>query len=69
MASITINFSAEHAARIQTALEVALELDHPATVADLKNYIVTDVKQLVRNTERRIAREAAEAPITDVDLT
>lgn len=69
MPTVTLTFSAAHAARIQEALTFALRLEQPATLEDFKGYIVADVKQLIRNTERQIAREAAESPITDVDLT
>jgi len=69
MPSITINFSPEHATRIQDALTYALGLEQPATAADLKAYVIADVRQLVRNTEKRMAEEAASAPIDYVDLT
>ena len=75
MPSLTINFSTAHATRIQAALEQVLRLEdengepRAATLVDLKNYVVRDVKQLVRTAEKRVARRAAEAVIADVDLT
>ena len=75
MASVTINFSTEHAVRIQSALEQTLMLKdengdpRPATVADLKTYIVADVRQFVRSAERREAARVSRVGIDDVDLT
>jgi len=75
MPTLTINFSNAVALRIQDALEEGLRLEdgngdrRPATMNDLKDYVVADVKQFVRTAEKRIARRAAEAVVEDVDLT
>jgi len=75
MASVTINFSAAHSVRIQDALEEAIgfvdEEGEPraATVADLKNYIIQDLTRFVLTSERRVARQTAQAVITSVDIT
>jgi len=68
MATLTINFTAANAARLQDALQESIIIDRPATLADLKEYVITDLKQLVRNSERRAAARAA-LPGTDVELT
>lgn len=64
MPDITISVTSAQAKRIQDAFEEALELDRPATIADVKEYIVSDLKQFVRTSERRVARDA----IVDVEL-
>jgi hypothetical protein len=69
MPTLTIDFSAEHGQRIQDALTESLNLDAPATMADFKAYVIQDVRQLVRNSEKRVAAAAATDLITDVDLT
>ena len=69
MPSVTINFDAAQATRLQDALTESLELETPAGVADLKNYIVSDLKQFVRSSEKRVARKVAESTISDVEIT
>jgi len=69
MPSVTLTFSAAHATRIQDAITESLDLEEPATVEDFKNYIVSDVKQLVRTSEKRVARELAESTVNDVELS
>ena len=75
MPSVTINFSAAHATRLQTALAANDRLldengaPRAATIADLKAYIVSDLKQLVRSTEQRAAARAAAQATTDIDIT
>ena len=68
MPSITLTFSAQQATRLSIALQKALELDAPATGSDLKQYIIEDIRQLVRTAEKQIAEEAAQ-PQEDLDLT
>ena len=60
MASITINFSSAVAQRLAVAFQEALGLDDPATSANIKAYIIADMKQVVRSAEREIARRALE---------
>ena len=69
MADITITIPDAQVQRVRDAFTYTLGLDQPATVADVKGYIIEDVKQLVRNAERRIAEEAAIPPADEVDLT
>jgi hypothetical protein len=75
MPSITINFSAEHASRISAALTETLSLTDAegaplaATVEDLKTYIIKDIRQLVRNSELRVAERAAREQATNIDIT
>lgn len=68
MASLTINFTVANGTRLKAAMESAFQIEN-ATVADVKNYIIRDLKQFVREVERRLAKEAAIADLTDVDLT
>ena len=68
MPSVTINFSAAHAQRLQAALEANERSGAPATLADLKQYIISDLKQLVRRTEQRAAARAAAQATTDIDI-
>lgn len=69
MPTLTIDFSLAHGNRIQDALTESLGLDTPATMADFKAYVIQDVRQLVRTSEKRVASTAAADLITDVDLT
>lgn len=70
MATITLDLTAGQATRLQDAMTIALHLDQPATLDDAKGYIIADLKQLVRNTERREAAEAAKAGLpVDIDIT
>jgi hypothetical protein len=69
MASITINFTAAPATRLAAALQETLGLDAPATLAELKDYIVTDLKQIVRTSEKRAAIAAAATGAADVNIT
>lgn len=59
MATITINMSAAAATRVSKALQYAKGLGAPATREEVKDYIITDLKQIIRNAERRMAVEAA----------
>ena len=74
MASVTINFTAANAARLRDAMAETRSLKdkngdpRPATVADLKEYIIEDLKQLVLNSERRVAARASE-PADRVEIT
>lgn len=75
MPSITINFSAEAAARIATALErVNVYVDEnneprPADAGDVKNFLKDKLARFVRDSERQQARANADASVTDVELT
>lgn len=66
MPSITLTFDAANATRLQNALTGAKGLEQPATAEDLKDYIISNLKQMVRLEEERVAYnaavEAAEAP-------
>ena len=75
MAKLSINFSDAHATRIQSALEEAMDLvdtegePRSATMADLKEYIIADVRQFVRTSEKRVARRAADTSVSTIDIT
>ena len=58
MATITLNLPTASLTRLKAALTETLELTVPATGEDCKNYIITDLKQLVRSSERRAAAKA-----------
>lgn len=69
MPSLTITLSPGNAQRVAEAFDSFLILDHPTTVDDVKAYLITQLKEIVRNHERRAARAAADAGIVDVDPT
>lgn len=75
MPSVTLNFSAEHATRIQAALEDKGGLvdeegvPRSATVADLKKHIIMDVAKFVRASELKAAKRAVVSSVSWVDIT
>ena len=69
MVEITITIPTSQVSRLQSAFEETLGLDRPATVTDAKNYIIDDLKQLVRTSEKRVAAKTATDLITDLDIT
>jgi hypothetical protein len=76
MPSVTLNFSAEHATRIQDAMERAglNDLDEngdplPITVENFKSYLINHTQRFVRQIERQAARDAVDSTIIDVDVT
>ena len=75
MATVTLNISAANATRLQDALGESMELrdedEEPrlANMGDLKEYIISDLVQFVRNSERRVARRAADLTLTPVAIT
>ena len=68
MASFTINVTAANATRLQNALTESLDMEEPATLADLKDYVIQDLKQLCRSSEQRVAAAAAQ-PTDYPDIT
>ncbi len=68
MPSIKLTFTATHVTRIQNAITETLELEAPVTVVDVKKYIIQDLQQLVRTSERRVAVAAVETN-NDVEIT
>jgi len=75
MPSVTLNFTAANATRIQDAIKETLNplgedlLPRDATVADLKEYLIKDIKQFVRSSERRVVARLANGSVNDVNLT
>ena len=69
MVDITITIPTAQAGRLQAAFEEALGLDRPATVSDARDYIINDLKQFVRTSEKRVAANVAQASVTDLDIT
>jgi hypothetical protein len=74
MPTISLTLSGAAATRLQGALEESLDLTdedgepRAATLADAKDYIVQDLKQLIRTSEKRVAAAAA-ATGTDPSIT
>lgn len=68
MAQITIEVPDAAIPRIQAAFQEILGLDQLATLADVKSYIVADLKAITFNTERRLGRDAVADP-PPVDYT
>lgn len=60
MADITITIPDDQVQRVRDAFTEMLQLDQPATVADVRQYIIDDLKQKVRSAERRAAARAAQ---------
>ena len=75
MPSLTINFTAPVATRLQAAIEETYRPEDvdgnpvPATLQDLKQYIINDLRNFVRNSELRVARRAADQSVSDVEVT
>lgn len=76
MPSVTLQFSVEHATRIQDALERAGLNDRdeddnplPITVENFKNFLISHTSRFVRDSERQVARDAADQSVADVDIT
>jgi hypothetical protein len=75
MPDITISLTAAAATRLQDAFEESLNLTdedgnpRAATLQDAKDYIVADLKQFVKNSERRVAVKAAQAGATDPNIS
>jgi hypothetical protein len=68
MADITITVPDTAIPRVQDAFQKLLNLPGPATLADVKDYIINDLKQVTKNSEERIQRDAL-VPPDDVDYT
>jgi len=64
MIEVTLTLTNAEGKRLQDALTESLDLEAPATVEDLKGYIIADLKQIVRTSERRVAQQA----IVDTEL-
>lgn len=75
MPSITLNFTAAQAQRMQAALEETQELldengvPRAATAADLKYFVKQSIVRMVLASERRTAVKAADAAIQPVEIT
>jgi hypothetical protein len=74
MPTLTITFPASAATRIQDALEETFTLEdvdgepRAATMADFQDFVVNKSKQLVRASEHRVAKAAAAATVTELDV-
>jgi hypothetical protein len=68
LATVTLDFSAAHATRIQDALTVYLGLAQPATQQDYKDFIIAKTKSFVKSVEERAAIDALTPP-GEVDIT
>ena len=69
MASLTINFTPAIANRIKSAIKLALQLDREATLDDLKDLVIRDVRKFVTAVERAEGRAAVDAALQDLDIT
>lgn len=66
MPSLTITLDAANAARVSVAVRRRLSLDHDATLAEVKDFLVTYLKHFVKDQERAAAQEAV---TTEIDLS
>ena len=62
MPSITITTDATHTARIATALGAYLGLGRDATAAEVKEWVITQIRGVVIQQERRAAEAALSNP-------
>lgn len=67
MASITLTTTAPQDARIVAAFTQAL--GHPATVADVKSFLIQSLTNYVLEIEKQIAMDAAAAGVKPVTPT
>jgi len=63
MASVTITTDAGQDARLAPAFGDKLQLGHNATTADVKAYLIADLKAVVQAYEQRIANQAVPPPV------
>lgn len=68
MADITITVPDAAIPRIQDAFQKLLNLPGPATLADVKGYIIADLKQVTFNAESKIQEDALTPP-DEIDYT
>lgn len=68
MADITITVPDAAIPRVQDAFQKHLNLPGPATLADVKDYIINDLKQVTKNAEVRLQRDQL-IPPDDIDYT
>lgn len=74
MPTITLNLSAIAATRLRAAIAETLDLtdddgeSRDATANDVKGYIIGDLKQLIRTSERRVAAKVV-APGPEPTIT
>ncbi len=69
MPSVTINFSPAVANRVSLGLQLALHLDNPATAADIKQYIIRNLKSGILAGEQEAAEMVARENINEIDFT
>lgn len=60
MADLTITIPDTAVQRVRDAFTEMLDLGQPATVEDVRQYIIADLKQKVQAAERRVAQRAAQ---------
>lgn len=74
MAQLIINVPDNQVARIQAAFGTALEtkdengVPRPATINEVKAYIIADVKQIIKNAEKRVYSDSY-AAVPEPELT
>ena len=69
MATMTITTTADNAARAVTAYGDLLGLERDATAGELKQHVIREMKQVVRQYEERIVSDAAKATVGDIEPT
>lgn len=70
MADITITIPVDQEQRVQDAFTFALRLETPATIADVKQYIIADLKQFVTEAERaEAAKDHSDGALPPPDIS
>lgn len=69
MPTLTIDFTADQTQRISEAFQTMLELPDPATEADIKAWIIDNLKSIVRSVERTAADKVHTTGSVDVVIT
>ena len=67
MADISLTVPAPAVTRIQNAVGYFLNLGGPASAAQVKQWLVTNLKNTVRQYEIEFAQEAIDASIVDLE--
>lgn len=69
MASLTITVPDPQVPRVQAALGEVMLLGRDATSDEVRQFIVDNLKQVVRSVETQDAEETARATVVDIDAT
>ena len=69
MATLTITTTAAQASRISVAYGAVNGLGRDATAAEVKQFVIEEIKRVVIGYEKNVASEAAESAVPDITPT